>query len=185
MATTLDGQVIVNAWRSFVRVTSVIQSAGLVDSSHFSEYAATRGTYLHLATHYYDAGELDESSLDPVILPFLNGYKKFLQETGFVVEESEKRIFSTELGVTGQLDKLGKFPDGRKAIIDLKTGVFIPAHEVQLAAYHLLLGDRKFLKFGLYLTKEGNYKLIQMLSKDARDVFLAALKVYAWKEATK
>jgi len=51
-----------------------------------------------------------------------------------------------------------------------------------VSAYKLLLGDNKLLKFGLYLTSAGGYKLVPMVLRDAKDVFLAALRVHTFKE---
>lgn len=164
-------------------VTGILKSAGLIDPSFFSAYSAQRGTYAHLAVHYLNQGALDEDGLDPVIKPYVDGYKKFLSETGFSVEKSEEHLYSEEIGFAGTTDLIGHFPDGRRAVIDIKTSSYVTWHECQIAAYKLLIGDSKLLKFGLYLDNTGGYKLRPMVSREAKDVFLAALKIVAFKEA--
>ena len=116
-----------------IRVTALLAEAGLIDRTWFSEEGATRGTYVHQACQYYDAGELDEESLDPVLIPYVEGWKKFRADTNVTIAWAEERITDEKLGVTGQPDRLVEWPGVGWAIIDIKSGSLADWTAIQLS----------------------------------------------------
>ena len=72
------------------------------------EHYGVKGTYVHDACRLYLLNDLDESTLDPVLVPYLDALKKFLHD-------------SKGMGMTG--------------IWDIKSGAPTPCTKLQLSAY--------------------------------------------------
>jgi len=175
---TLDG-------KTLPSVTTIIKEAGLIDTTWFTDGAATRGTYVHQATELLDRDDLDETSLDPALVPYVDAYKRFKADTGFYISGIEKRIHNATYGYAGTLDRVGKFPgDSIESIIDIKTGKPEKWHGLQLAAYRLCLGNELRKRFGLYLSDSGIYRLERYTDRQDIQVFLACLTIYKFKEST-
>ena len=70
-------------------VTTILKKARLIDTDApwFDEYSRDRGTAVHLACELWDLGTLDESTLDPVLVPYLDGWRLFMAETGAVWDD--------------------------------------------------------------------------------------------------
>jgi hypothetical protein len=117
--------------------------------------AGERGRHVHLACELHCKGELDEASLDPELVPYLDGWKNFISDTGFVAQFTEKRIESIIHGflVVGMCDVIGTMqplaPGKIRAIerqrmrrhgyplclVEIKSGVLLPTAALQTAAY--------------------------------------------------
>lgn len=121
---------------------------------------ATRGTNIHLACQFYDEKDLKEDSLTEDIKENLDQYKKALAENNIVVEANELPRYHPELGYAGTIDKIAKV-DGKRAIIDIKTGKEEHWHCWQTAAYLGMIkkeiGD--LARYCLYLTNN-SYRLV-------------------------
>ena len=161
-------------------VTQILKAEGFIDDAWFTEYARTRGEMVHLATKMYDDGTLDESALDPVIVPYLEGYKRFLKESGFEVHFAEETVYSPSCQFAGTLDRRGLL-NGRKTLIDIKTGTVLPWVALQTTAYDSCLLDRHD-RFGLQLTDDGKHKLIPFKDRYDVEVFLSAFACFNWKK---
>ena len=173
---TVDG-------KSIPSVTTILKACGLIDTTWFTEGATTRGTYVHQATELLDRDDLDESSLDPVLTPYVDAYRRFKQETGFVIDDIEKRVHNATYGYAGTLDRTGTFiGDKTKSIIDIKTGQPAKWHGVQLAAYALCFGSEVLNRYGLYLSNTGSYKLERFKDRQDANIWLACLTLYKWRE---
>ena len=163
-------------------VTTILKAEGFVDTSRYTEYGRDRGTKVHRAIHLYDDGELDEDSLDPALRPYLEGWIRFKQESGFEVIESEGRHASEAYQFAGTLDKLGTWKPNTPVIIDIKTGKVESWVGLQLAGYHILVDDKSHYKrFALHLREDGSYRLHEFKERSDRAVFLAALLTHQWK----
>jgi hypothetical protein len=168
-------------------VTQILQCAGLVDFSGIApavlEAAAERGTIVHTITEYLDKGTLDEESIDPSLMGYVDGYRAFLKQFGIRKFMSiEKMIYHKALSYAGKLDRVVISFDG-PLLYDIKTGCKEAAHEVQLAGYHFALENQKEIeKTGtLYLSEDGKFEFVPADTKRAWPVFLAALTVTKWK----
>ena len=63
-------------------VSEIIEGAGLTDPNaqkYYTKFHADRGTAVHKACELYDKGILDEDSLDPEVVGYLEAYKKFTE----------------------------------------------------------------------------------------------------------
>ncbi|MFA5409739.1 MAG: hypothetical protein WC343_13290 [Bacilli bacterium] len=132
-------------------VTGILKAEGFIDARFYDEFSRQRGTAAHLACHYDDLGILDESTIDPVILPYLSAWRKFRAESGFVVTVSEAPLMSAAYRFAGKPDAIGTFPSGR----------------IQRAAVEL--------------HNNGTYRLIPYTDRQDAKIFLAALACHNWK----
>jgi len=165
---------------SLPSVTQVLHAGGFIDDRWFTEYARTRGQYVHRACHLYDSGTLDEEALDPTLAPYVGAYKAFKRDTGFEVLESEVPGYHKTYLYAGTPDKWGALYR-RPAMIDLKSGKPETWVKLQLGGYWLL-GEPADC-YSLQLKPDGTYNLSEKI-KDIRQqaqVFLAALAVHNWK----
>ena len=173
---TVDGKIIPS-------VTTIIKECGLIDTTWFNDTATTRGTYVHQATELLDRDDLDEASLDPVLVPYVDVYKRFKDETGFCINDIEKIVYNSTYGYIGTLDRTGRFPNDKiNSIIDIKTGQPARWHGVQLAAYALCFGSEIFNRYGLYLHDTGTYRLERFKDRQDMNVWMACLTLYKWRQ---
>lgn len=101
-------------------------------------YKSALGTAVHQMVHFDCRGELDEGDLDPVLAPYLEQWRRFLDESGYTVLQSELMV-SHRLGYAGTLDLvLGRVARKRlkRYVCDVKTAQAIPVTVgPQTAAY--------------------------------------------------
>jgi len=155
-------------------VTDIIKSAGLMDVGWSSDWHMARGKAVHKAIEYYEQGDLDESRLDPAILPYLAGWKLFRAETGYESQEHERMIYHPVYQFCGTLDQIG-IMDGQTCLVDIKTGVYQPWWALQTAAYNSIAKCRR--RLSVQLTDEGKYKVTEHSNKLDFQRFLAAMTV--------
>ncbi|MEO2054703.1 MAG: hypothetical protein ABGX83_05330 [Nitrospira sp.] len=143
-------------------VSAILQSTGIVDTTFFTEYGATRGTFAHKATELHDLGDLNEDDLDKTLLPYLEAWKRYRAESGFVPSMIEKKLYS-RLGFCGTIDRFGQDNSGSYILPDIKTGYASQWwHVIQLAAYRLLVGEavgHMMKVLIVHLHPNGKYKL--------------------------
>jgi len=168
-------------------VTTVI--APLYDFSTVSEDVMKRagafGSAVHLACELHDLGELDESTLDPAIVPYLEGWKEFLRLSGARIILNEAR-YAGVLGFAGTIDRLVEI-GGKRILVDIKTSTTLsPAIGVQLAAYRQLLLDNRAAPSvestaAVQLKGNGDYKYQLYSSKLDWPTFVSCLTIHNWR----
>ena len=132
-------------------VTHILQSEGFIDATWFNDYVRDRGSNIHLACHLDDINDLDEDTVGEVERPYLEAYRKFKRESGFVVEESEVPKANLKLMFAGTPDRLGHFPSG------------------------------SLRRAGLELHANGTYRLFPFTDKQDISIWRACLACYFWK----
>lgn len=169
-------------------VTQILEDTGIVDFSFIPretrEMALHRGSMVHLACQLYDERDLADGSVDQAIVPYLNAWKRFLVESGFVIEEIEQRGFNERFRYAGTADRIGRL-NGMPTIVDIKTNQIPNAIRLQLAAY---CEFRRFPttigRAGVELHADETYRLVTIPVKqhtqDFND-FCCALRVYQLK----
>lgn len=164
-----------------VSVTQALRLAGLsADPRFFTPGSAERGTAIHLATQYDDEGALDESTLDPLIAPYLAAWRKFKVEMQVQPLEIERRLaLIGRPSFAGTIDRVC-LVGGIKWILDIKSGVETDADLLQLAGYSLLLPSHRLAN--VYIRDTGRYQFVarQVMTDDHQD-FLAAVRIAEWK----
>ena len=140
-----------------------------------------RGTAVHAATAMMDRGEIIEpESIDPRVAPYLPGWSKFNAEMKPEFLAIEEEVENPTYAYQGRLDRIAKM-NGRTAILDIKTGWPEPWHALQLAGYAFCFPSSP-ARFGVYLSAEGKYKLIEYTKRTDYDVFKACLIVANFKK---
>ncbi len=163
-------------------VTQVLTVAGLLDPRWYTEESKARGKAVHAACHYIDEGDLDWSTVHPLVVPYVRAYEKFVKDTGFKPKLIEKAVCNETYFFAGTLDRFGFLQDDDCGdLIDIKSGASEPWHSIQMAGYGLCLPHMPRRR-ALYLKKDGSYKLgaIYTNPQDA-GVFLSALTIANWK----
>ena len=189
---------------SGVRVPSVTQ---LLDAAHLIDYMSIpdylreksmeRGTLVHEACQAYDEltrgtllplAALDWPELPELVRPYLEGYIQFRMDTGFVPLENELRGYNSLWGYAGTLDLIGKFPDGRLALVDHKSGGSVKSAAIQTVAYTEFDVVKKYYptleRYSLQLKADGSYRPHGPYLDTASDleVLKSAINIYRWKE---
>lgn len=170
-----------DAGRIIPSVTSILkESLNLYQYKHSgASYAANRGTMCHLACQLHDEHDLDESTLDPVIIPYLEQYKLAKKQYGVTVEANEIRRYHNTMFYAGSVDAIIKIK--KRGIWDLKTGKAEGWHRFQTALYAGMLKEElgELERYCLYL-KPDSFQLVQHTCptdfRDAR-VLLADLRI--------
>jgi hypothetical protein len=163
--------------RELISVTAALKEAGLIDTAFFTEDAADRGTYVHEACGLVD--ERDLGSVDPACAGYVAAYERFVADAKPKWCYAEHGVCDVLHGYAGTLDRAG-WLNGKWTVLDIKTGPACPWHGLQLAAYARLVRDDdggKPLRFDLYLTPDGAYRLEPQTHRADEALFFAALAV--------
>lgn len=152
------------------------------------EHARQRGSAVHKACELDDEGRLDEATVDPRIVPYVEAWRKFRREYRFEVLFAERPLYSAISGFAGTPDLVGRLLDGAILVIDRKTGLPGPAAALQTAAYAELAAYELHLdsptaprRFALRMLPSGKYQFHEYTQPgDWRD-FLACLVVHRLK----
>lgn len=159
-------------------VTQILKDMGFIDDRWFNEYARERGSLAHLIIKWDCQGVLDEDTVDPILRPYLDAWRLFVDDTGFVSGSVETPLYDPIRRFAGTPDNVGELYEV-PAEIDYKTGAISPVTGLQLAGYELLTGKR-LKRYGLQLMNTGKYKLTPFRDRNDRHVFLSALACWWW-----
>jgi len=179
--------------REVPSVTTIIQRAGLINTTWFRDHHRGRGHAVHRAAELVDQARLDPGSVDDQIRGYLDAYEQFLVDHCPEWIEIERVVYSRDYGYTGTLDRVGRLHiHGTRselpALVDLKTGSRQPTVSLQLAAYAQAYReetDQLCSRYALYLQPTGRYRLEPFEAAGFMGdltVFLSALNVLRWKE---
>lgn len=145
------------------------------------------GKAVHLACELDDAGDLDDSETDDLVLAYVEGWRQFLSDTGAEVLENERQLFHPTLMYAGTLDRVVQVA-GERWLVDIKT-VYpdpVPAFGVQLAGYDLLrqgAGAGSIDKrASVHLLPDGKYRMKTYTNPNDHICFRALLSLAHWKK---
>lgn len=175
--------------------TSLLEDAGLVCYQHIPAailaHKAEIGTAAHAAAHYYDEGDLNESTVSPEVHPYVlrdGGWTTFRRETDFSPALLEFRMIATIDGmkVGGTLDRTGLLFK-RSSLIEIKCTA---SQEVswgpQTAMYEMILRYLEqrpglfYSRVVVWLRPTARYKLIPY--REIQDYQIAKLALRAGYE---
>jgi len=145
------------------------------------------GDAAHRAAELDAAGTLDDATVHPAVLPYLEAWRAFRRESQCTLIASESRIYHPVHGYAGTLDVFA-WVNGDAAVIDIKTGLPGPQAELQLAAYAEVAIDGPEVsggtvrRFALRVLPTGRYKFDEYKNPAAWRDFLACLAVHRLKE---
>jgi len=165
-------------------VTQILEGAGLIETSFFTEDAAIRGEHVHFATQLVDEDDLDYDTLIEQYKPYVRAYERFCSETDYQVISTEKRLYEPVYGFCGTYDRLA-WIQKQCAVVDFKTGAYQAWWPLQAEAYRrmaIVNGHDVPARFSLELKSDGTYRLHGPYT-DLDDwlTFIGALNVYRWK----
>jgi CRISPR/Cas system-associated exonuclease Cas4 (RecB family) len=167
-------------------VSEIMERAGLFDEikAYRSERAFSRGTYIHQITALHDLGTLDETKVEPELGGYLEAWKRFIKESGFIVLQIEQLHWHPELQYAGTIDRFGIY-EGSDTVIDIKSGKPSRSHHVQLAAYAEFFREGTLIprRLGIYLQPNGRWKPEWLEKPGALQAWNSALYLYRWKAA--
>lgn len=143
--------------------------------------ASELGTMVHQTTELFDLGTLDEDDLDPILQPYLNAWKQFRHEVGFVPDTVESRMYHPKFKYCGTSDRTGAIR-GIKAVVDIKKMMTLgPVIGPQLAAYkemHNLDGAGIEKRYALGLRPDGTYRLQEYTDHSDLACFMSLLTIH-------
>lgn len=144
--------------------------------------AAEFGTNVHAACHLYNQKDLIEEELDPALVPYLNQYKRFLSDTGFIVRGSEVLLYHETMGYAGQEDFDGDFRNTTWCV-DIKSGVVPCTVGAQTAGYQQAHppATRPKKRACLQLM-EDDYKFIEQKEYGDFSLFTSALNIFRFNQ---
>lgn len=177
----LDGQVIPS-------VTQVLSLVGITDYSHIPsdkrESSMRFGTAVHLATSLWDKNDLDETTLSPMIIPYLDGWKKFLSDTKARIVQNEEPSYSPKYRYGFKIDRILEIHK-RLTVVDIKTSADPQqGTDLQLAAYYAgwnegrKRNEQALDRIAIHLTNEGKYKIEPYKNKNDVNEWLTCLFMY-------
>lgn len=185
---TLDGKVMPSVTQILKPLTEAIYR--FVPDDVMAD-AADLGRAVHKACELLARGTLDEDSLHPDIVPYLDGYRRFIAESGFRPVLIEEPAYHPQLGYAGMLDVFGAQAD-RPTLIDIKTTSTITPAIVgpQTAAYGDMvirhpameaLGKQKLVRSAVHLIGDGTYRQVFFKDDADRSVFVSLLNIHHWR----
>ena len=132
--------------------------------------------------HLWNVGELGDD-LDPRLDAYLDGWQKFLLETGAEVIYSEARVYSVKMNFAGTLDSIINIRMANR-LCDIKTGEAVPRTVgPQTAAYneawHEMTGQRRMRRMCVQLKPNG-YNVIHLNDPNDWNIYKAALTLHRW-----
>lgn len=172
-------------------VTQALKANGIISFDGIQAGVLERkrrlGSLVHKVAELWDLGEdLSDFEVPEAVLPYLDGYVNFRNDSGFFPDMVEFKtlgnIYGMIYGMT--LDRTGPI-DGVNHILELKCGASShPAWGVQLAAYDMGLHNKEMLpRVALQLGPQfsRNYKLHHYTEPADYQIWASALATTIWK----
>lgn len=154
------------------------------------ERARQIGDAVHLATALHDQDILDESSVDPVVSPYLAAWKQFRLDAAFTPTFIERPIYSPRHSFGTTPDRAGTFAKlMEKAVLEIKTtATILPSCGPQTAAQKQAMVEHRLLlptapRYTVQLCPEKTppYRLVKHTDANDLSVFLSSLNMHNWR----
>ena len=182
----IDGVLLPNV----TRITNMMSSYAGVPASVLAAKAEI-GQAVHWATELDDQDDLDYLGLPDELRGYVDAWRLFKKQTGWITELSEQRVYSKRYQFAGTLDCIGHFESLAKvrpsvlALIDKKTTYdILPSVGPQVAAYAEAWNETNTPKirrrFAVQLKRDGFYNLHECGDATDWSVFLSGLTLSNW-----
>jgi hypothetical protein len=165
-------------------VTQVLSAMTCDDASRFfTEASRERGTAVHLACQQIDEGQADGAAFSSSpYAGYIGAYWAFVSLVQPQWEGIEQRVVDELAGYAGTLDRTGTI-QGQRVIVDIKTGTVPATVGLQLAAYRRCLPNPvAWARYSLLLHDDTTYRWTPHTDRHDEAVFLAALRLYRWRQ---
>lgn len=80
------------------------------------------GSALHADAHAYDDNDLDWSTVDPRVEPYLRAWATFRENIGLIPTTRERLVFHPSYRFAGTLDGIFLTQSGERVLVDIKCG---------------------------------------------------------------
>lgn len=121
-----DGRLVPSVTQILSAVGISVDFAALASrSGHLSaqiETARQLGTAVHADCHALDDDDLDWETIDPRVEPYVRAWATFRVNKRLMPLTRERRVFHPDAFYCGTLDGVFLDEDGRRILIDVKTG---------------------------------------------------------------
>lgn len=144
--------------------------------------ASSFGTAVHKACELQDFGQLDISTVDDALLPYLEAWMRFCRDYKCMWEMVEGIVYNPSLRYAGTLDRFG-IVAGRSTVVDIKSSAELyPSVGPQLAAYKNALpkSNPTCIRMAVQLKGNGNYVAKTYTNKADWPMFAALVTVRNW-----
>ncbi len=174
--------------RELLGATRMLAEVGLIDPRWYTDEACLRGTYVHQAIEWDLLGTLDEATLDPRLIGYLEAARRFLADSKSRVVAVERNLADPLRGIAGTPDLMGYVFD-KPAVVDWKSGGKERWHRYQLAIYEDLMRTNTVLpepllkRFAVYLREDGTYTSEELTDRTDRAVAQAVITIAQAKRA--
>lgn len=177
-------------WDGFAvpSVTQILKPISDYDGipRYIMDIAADRGNRVHKATELYDAGDLDEDSIDSEVAGYLEGWKKFRDSYGYSIAACELRVFSIKKGYAGTLDRL-LVKNDNYYLGDIKTtAIHVPSVGPQTAGYAAAVEEELGIKIkgrlSIRLLKDGKPEVVELKDRNDLGIFYNCLTIAKWRK---
>lgn len=166
-------------------VTSILSP--LIDFSRVPpavlQAAADFGTAVHLACELDDVGDLDESTLDAALIPYLDAWRAFCVDHDVNWDVIEQPVYHSSLRYAGTPDRIG-YVRGSKCVVDIKsTAQLYPSVGPQLSAYAYAYDAGMaptMQRIAVQLKADGTYKAQQYKDPTDWPTFCSLLTIRNW-----
>lgn len=145
------------------------------------ERATRFGRFFHKAAHLIDLEMLDESSIDPGLVSWLDAYKKFKLENVDRFLAMEELCYNKDLRVSGTPDRIAVMKDGSIAVLEYKTSSGVSkTWRLQTAGYQHISDLNATRRIIIKFTKDG-FKIIEHKDETDKDAFIWACFLTKWR----
>ena len=108
-------------------VTTILRPLSNFDGIPAAVLEAKRdlGQRVHFACQLDDEDDLEESSVEDDVEPYLSAWRKFIAESGARVIHNEQRVYEPTMRYAGTLDNVLEV-QGHRWLVDKKTSISTP-----------------------------------------------------------
>jgi hypothetical protein len=186
-------------------VTTILEAEGLSGCPFWTEDARKRGTAVHRIAHLIGKRPIrgrtvedvvanslwDPGGTAPVLVPYGMACAKFYLESKLRTILAEQPLGSALFDFCGTTDLYAETPNGKRVVVDFKSGQPEEAAHVQTALYEIglnetfgLLADERMV---VWLKPDGDYRIVRPKLDPAVYVNAGkcAVNLYHWRQRFK
>ena len=162
-------------------ITQLLEAAGLVDSTWYSEDSRERGTAVHDLCAQFDLGSLNPAMCWSPYKPYLMAHVAAMGILKLEILAVEEPLAHPTLRYAGRPDRILSI-GGVKGCYELKTGKPEPAHCVQTAAQAVLISAElnipaeMLARFACYLKPNGRFHVERHTNRQDFDRWMKVLR---------
>lgn len=164
-------------------ITSILDAAGIMYELDGNGFATTdKGDRVHQAVHFDCENDLDESTVLPEEMGYIQAARKARREMAFEIIGAEHPIGNEALGYATRIDLFCLWQK-KPTVVNWKTGPTIYRFwAVQSALEALLFTPDPVQRLTIQLQADGHYRPHLHTDRKDFDVARAALTVAAWQK---